>query len=127
MQYYNELTQVGVPALSAEAAFMQNKAAIATYDMQKSFAERNRSVLETQNKRMQEYFDVLTDDKASEWKKFWAASFLLSNSFLTRVTDPSAGNGTAVAPFSPVGMSHPTIPSFSLPTMKLEALPIVNL
>ena len=118
MQYYNELTQVGVPALSAEAAFMQNKAAIATYDMQKSFAERNRSVLETQNKRMQEYFDVLTDDKASEWKKFWAASFLLSNSFLTRVTDPSAGNGTAVAPFSPVGMSHPTIPSFSLPTMK---------
>ena len=118
MQYYNELTQVGVPALSAQAAFMQNKAAIATYDMQKSFAERNRSVLETQNKRMQEYFDVLTDDKASEWKKFWAASFLLSNSFLTRVTDPSAGNGTAVAPFSPLGMSQPTIPSFSLPTMK---------
>lgn len=118
MQYYNELTQLGVPSLSAQAALMQNNAAISTYDMQKSFAERNRSVLETQNKRMQEYFDVLTDDKASEWKKFWAASFLLSNSFLTRVTDPNANNGTAVAPFSPVGMSQPTLPSFSLPTMK---------
>lgn len=118
MQYYNELAQLGVPALSAQAALMQNNAAISTYDMQKSFAERNRSVLETQNKRMQEYFDVLTDDKASEWKKFWAASFLLSNSFLTRFTDPSANNGTGVAPFSPVGMSQPTIPSFSLPTMK---------
>lgn len=118
MQYYNELSTAGVPALSAQSAFMQNKAAISTYDMQKSFAERNRSVLETQNKRMQEYFDVLTDDKASEWKKFWAASFLLSNSFLTRFTDPSATNGTAAAPFSPVGMSQPTLPSFSLPTMK---------
>ena len=118
MQYYNELTQVGVPSLSAQAALMQNNAAISTYQMQKSFAERNRSVLETQNKQMQEYFDVLTDDNANEWKKFWAASFLLSNSFLTRFTDPSAGNGTAVAPFSPVGMSQPTLPSFSLPTMK---------
>lgn len=118
MQYYNELTSVGVPALSAQAAFMQNKADISTYDMQKSFAERNRSVLESQNLRMQEYFDVLTDEKASEWKKFWAASFLLSNSFMTRVTDPSSTNGTAVAPFSPVGMSQPTLPSFSLPTMK---------
>ena len=118
MQYYNELTQVGVPALSAQAALMQNNAAISTYQMQKSFAERNRSVLETQNKRMEEYFDVLTSDNASEWKKFWAASFLLSNSFLTKYTDPSANNGTAVSPFSPVGMSQPTLPSFSLPTMK---------
>ena len=118
MQYYNELSRVGVPALSAQAALMQNNAAISTYSMQKSFAERNRSVLETQNKQMQEYFDVLTDDKAGEWKKFWAASFLLSNSFLTRFTDPSAGNGTAVAPFSPVGMSQPTLPAFKLPTMK---------
>lgn len=118
MQYYNELTQLGVPSLSAQSALMQNNAAISTYGMQKSFAERNRSVLETQNKRMQEYFDVLTDDKASEWKKFWAASFLLSNSFLTKVTDPSATNGTSVAPFSPVGMSQPTLPSFSLPSMK---------
>lgn len=118
MQYYNELTTLGVPSLSAQAAFMQNKAAISTYDMQKSYAERNRSVLESQNKRMQEYFDVLTSDTASEWEKFWAASFLLSNSFLTRVTDPSANNGTAVAPFSPVGMSQPSFPFFSLPIMK---------
>ena len=118
MQYYDELTRLGVPGLSAQSAVSQNKAAISTYQMQKSFAERNRSVLETQNKRMQEYFDVLTDDKASEWKKFWAASFLLSNSFLTRVTDPSSTNGTGVSPFSPVGMSHPTLPAFSLPTIK---------
>ena len=118
MQYYDELTSLGVPGLSAQAAVSQNKAAISTYQMQKSFAERNRSVLETQNKRMQEYFDVLESDKASEWNKFWAASFLLSNSFLTRVTDPSSSNGTAVSPFSPVGMSQPALPSFSLPTMK---------
>lgn len=118
MQYYNELTRVGVPALSAQSALMQNNAAIFTYQQQKSIAERNRSVLETQNKRMQEYFDVLTDDKANEWNKFWAGFFLLSNSFLTRFTDPNANNASSVAPFSPVGMSQPSLPSFSLPTMK---------
>lgn len=117
-QYYAELTRLGVPGLSAESALSQNKASISTFNLQKSYAERNRSVLEAQNQRMQEYFDVLVNPDASEWKKFWSASFLLSNSFLTRFTDPSSANGAGISPFSPVGPSHPSMPSFSLPSIK---------
>lgn len=117
-QYYAELTRLGVPGLSAETAVGQNKAAIATYEMQKSYAERNRSVLESQNQRMQEYFNVLESDDKSGWSKFWAASFMLSNSWLTRWTDPSSTNNGGIAPFSPVGVSSPSMPSFSLPSFK---------
>lgn len=118
MQYYDELTQLGVPGLSAHSAVAENKAALATYDMQRSLAERNRSILEVQNKRMGEYFDVMEDPDSSEWKKFWAASFLVGNSFLTKLTDPNASNNVGVTPFSPVGYSQPSIPSFSLPITK---------
>lgn len=118
MQYYDELTQLGVPGLSAQSAVSQNKAALATYDMQRSLAERNRSILEVQNQRMGEYFDVMEDPDASEWKKFWAGSFLVGNSFLTKLTDPNASNNIGVTPFSPVGFSQPSIPSFSLPITK---------
>lgn len=117
-QYYDELTNLGVPGLSAQTAVSQNKAALATYDMQRSLAERNRSILEVQNKRMGEYFDVMEDNNASEWKKFWAGSFLVGNSFLTKLTDPNASNNIGVSPFSPDGYSQPSIPSFSLPITK---------
>ena len=117
-QYYAELTRLGVPGLSAQTAVSQNNASIASFDMQKSFAERNRTVLESQNNRMQEYFDVLVDENTSGWKKFWAASFMLSNSWLTRWTDPSSTNNGGNAPFSPVGVSSPSLPSFSLPFIK---------
>ncbi len=118
MQYYDELTKLGVPGLSAQTAVSQNRAALATYEMQRSLALRNRSILELQNQRMGEYFDVMVDPDASEWKKFWAGSFLVGNSFLTKLTDPNASNSIGITPFSPVGMSQPTLPSFTLPTMK---------
>lgn len=117
-QYYDELTQLGVPGLSAQTAVSQNKAALATYKMQRSLAERNRSILEVQNQRMSEYFDVMEDPDASEWKKFWAGSFLVGNSFLTKLTDPNSSNHIGVTPFSNVGFSQPSIPSFSLPITK---------
>ena len=116
-QYYSELSTLGVPSLSAQAAVMQNKAALATYDMQKSLAQRNKTMIEACNMHMQEYFGVLTDPDASEWKKFWAASFLTSNSFLTRFMDPMNVN-TGAQPFSPVGFSMPSMPSLSLPSFK---------
>lgn len=118
MQYYDELTRLGVPGLSAQTAVSQNKAALATYEMQRSLALRNRSIIEVQNQRMGEYFDVMEDPDASEWKKFWAGSFLVGNSFLTKLTDPNASNSIGITPFSPVGMSQPTLPSFTLPTFK---------
>lgn len=117
-QYFAELNRLGVPGLSAETAVSQNNAAIASFEMQKSYAERNRSVLESQNQRMQEYFKVLESDDKSGWSKFWAASFMLSNSWLTRWTDPSSTNNGGSAPFSPVGLSSPSLPSFSLPNFK---------
>ncbi len=117
-QFYADLNRLGVPGLSAETAVSQNKAAVSSYEMQKSYAERNRSVLESQNQRMQQYFDVLVDDDRSGWSKFWAASFMLSNSWLTRWTDPSSTNNGGVAPFSPIGVSSPSLPSFSLPSFK---------
>lgn len=118
MQYYDELTQLGVPGLSAQTAISQNKAALATYEMQRSLAQRNRSILEVQNQRMGEYFDVMIDPDANEWKKFWAGSFLVGNSFLTKLTDPNASNNIGATPFSPLGFSQPSIPSFSLPITK---------
>lgn len=118
MQYYDELTNLGVPGLSAQSAVSENKAALATYEMQRSLAERNRSILEVQNQRMSEYFDVMVDPAASEWKKFWAGSFLVGNSFLTKLTDPNSSNNIGVTPFSPVGFSQSSIPSFSLPITK---------
>lgn len=118
MQYYNELTQLGVPGFSAQTAVSENKAALATYEMQRSLAERNRSILEVQNQRMSEYFDVMVDPNASEWKKFWAGSFLVGNSFLTKLTDPNSSNNNGATPFSPIGFSQPSIPSFSLPVTK---------
>lgn len=117
-QYYDELTTLGVPALSAQSAVYENNAAIATYKMQRSLAERNRSMLEVQNNRMGEYFDIMEDPDASEWKKFWAGSFLVGNSFLTKLTDPNASNNIGPTPFSPVGFSQPSLPSFSLPITK---------
>lgn len=118
MQYYDELTRLGVPGLSAQTAVSQNKSALATYEMQRSLALRNRSILEVQNQQMGEYFDVMVDPDANEWKKFWAGSFLVGNSFLTKLTDPNANNSIGSTPFSPVGISHPTLPSFTLPAFK---------
>lgn len=117
-EYYTQLNTLGVPSLNAASAVSQNKASLATYDMQRSLAERNRSILEVQNQRMSEYFDVMTDPDSSEWKKFWAASFLVSNSFLTGLTDPNASNNVGVTPFSPVGINQPSLPSLSLPILK---------
>lgn len=117
-QYYTELTSLGVPSLSAQTAVMQNRAALATYDMQRSLAERNKSMLEIKNKEMQEYFDKLTSIDTSAWTKWWAAFQLTSGSFLSRWTDPSGASGVGISPFSPVGMSQPTLPAFTLPTIK---------
>lgn len=117
-QYYTELTSLGVPSLSAQTAVMQNRAALATYDMQRSLANRNKSMLEIKNQEMQEYFDKLTSVDTSAWTKWWAAFQLTSGSFFSRWTDPSGASGAGVSPFSPVGMSQPTLPAFTLPTMK---------
>ena len=118
MQYYDELASLGVPGLSAQTAVYQNNAAISTYKMQRSLAERNRSILEVQNKQMGDYFDIMVDPDSSKWKKFWAGSFLVGNSFLTKLTDPNASNNIGSNPFSPVGFSQPSLPSFSLPITK---------
>ena len=117
-QYYTELTSLGVPSLSAQTAVMQNRAALSTYDMQRSLAERNKSMLEIKNREMQEYFDKLTSIDTSAWTKWWAAFQLTSGSFFSRWTDPSSAGGIGSTPFSPVGMSQPTLPAFSLPTIK---------
>lgn len=117
-QYYSELTSLGVPSLSAQTAVMQNRAALSTYDMQRSLAERNKSMLEIKNQEMQEYFDKLTSVDTSAWTKWWAAFQLTSGSFFSRWTDPAGASGAGVSPFSPVGMSQPTLPAFSLPTIK---------
>ena len=117
-QYYTELTSLGVPSLSAQAAVMQNRSALATYDMQRSLAERNKSMLEIKNQEMQEYFEKLTSVDTSAWTKWWAAFQLTSGSFFSRWTDPSSAGSVGSTPFSPVGMSQPTLPAFTLPTMK---------
>lgn len=117
-QYYTELTSLGVPSLSAQTAVMQNRASLATYDMQRSLAERNKSMLEIKNQEMQEYFDKLTSVDTSAWTKWWAAFQLTNSSFLSRWTDPNSAGASSPQPFSPVGFSLPSIPSFSLPSFK---------
>lgn len=117
-EYYSSLNSLGVPQLSAQSAFSQNRAAIASFDMQRSLALRNKTMLDIKYQEMQEYFDKLTSVDTSSWTKFWAAFQLTSGSFFTRWTDPSSASGIGIAPFSPVGMSQPTLPSFTLPTMK---------
>lgn len=117
-EYYASLTSLGVPQLSAQSAVSQNNAAIASFDMQRSLALRNKTMLEIKYQEMQEYFDKLTSVDTSSWTKVWAAFQLTSGSFLSRYTDPSSASGIGNAPFSPVGMSQPTLPSFTLPTMK---------
>lgn len=116
--YYTELASLGVPSLSAQTAVMQNRASLATYDMQRSLAERNKSMLEIKNQEMKEYFDKLTSVDTSAWTKWWAAFQLTSGSYLSRWTDPSSAGVVGTSPFSPVGMSQPTLPAFSLPTIK---------
>lgn len=117
-EYYASLTSLGVPQLSAQSAVSQNNAAIATFDMQRSLALRNKTMLDIKYQEMQEYFDNLTSVDTSGWTKFWSAFHLTSGSFLSRWTDPSSASGIGNSPFSPVGMSQPTLPSFSLPTTK---------
>lgn len=117
-QYYTELTSLGVPSLSAQVALMQNRAALSTYDMQRSFAERNKSMLEIKNREMQEYFDKLTSVDTSAWTKWWAAFQLTNSSFLSRWTDPNSAGVLGPQPFSPVGFNQPSMPSFSLPSFK---------
>lgn len=117
-QYYTELTTLGVPSLSVQTAVMQNRAALATYDMQRSLAERNKSMLEIKNQEMQGYFDKLTSVDTSEWSKWWAAFQLTNSSFLSRWTDPNSAGASGSQPFSPVGFSQPSMPSFSLPSFK---------
>ena len=117
-EYYASLTSLGVPQMSAQSAVSQNNAAIATFDMQRSLALRNKTMLDIKFKEMQEYFDKLTSVDTSSWTKFWAAFQLTSGSFLSRWTDPSSASGIGISPFSPVGMSQPTLPSFTLPNMK---------
>lgn len=116
--YYASLNELGVPQTSALSAVSQNNAAIATFDMQRSLALRNKTMLDIKYQEMQEYFDKLTSVDTSGWTKFWAAFQLTSGSFLSRWTDPSSASGIGNAPFSPVGMSQPTLPVFKLPTMK---------
>lgn len=117
-QYYTELASLGVPSLSAQTAVMQNRSALSTYDMQRSLAERNRSMLEIKNQEMQEYFDKLTSVDTSAWTKWWAAFQLTNSSFLSRWTDPNTSGASGPQPFSPVGFSTPSMPSFSLPYFK---------
>lgn len=117
-EYYASLTSLGVPQMSAQSAVSQNRSAIATFDMQRSLALRNKTMLDIKYQEMQEYFDKLTSVDTSSWTKFWAAFQLTSGSFLSRWTDPSSASGIGSAPFSPVGISQPTLPSFTLPTMK---------
>lgn len=97
---------------------MQNRAALSTYDMQRSIAERNKSMLEIKNKEMQEYFDKLTSVDTSTWSKWWAAFQLTNSSFLSRWTDPNSAGAFGPQPFSPIGFSQPSMPSFSLPSFK---------
>ena len=117
-QYYTELSSLGVPSLSAQTAVMQNRAALATYDMQRSLAERNKSMLEIKNQEMQEYFDKLTSVDTSAWTKWWAAFQLTNSSFISRWTDPNAAGASGPQPFSPVGFNQPSMPSLSLPYFK---------
>ena len=112
-EYYTQLNSLGVPALSAEAALEQNKASIASYDMQTDLANRNRAILTANFTKLQDNFEVLTNPDASAWSRWWAASSLQMTGTATRWSDPKITPST-VAPFSPTGVSLPSIgiPSF---------------
>lgn len=113
-EYYTQLNALGVPALSAEAAISQNKASIASYDMQTDLASRNRAILTANFTKLQENFDVLTNPDASSWSRWWAASSLQMTGTATRWSDPKM-NPSTVAPFSPSGV---TLPSIGIPSFK---------
>ena len=112
-EYYTQLNSLGVPVKSAEAALAQNKASIASYDMQTDLANRNRSILTANFTKLQHNFEVLTNPDASAWSRWWAASSLQMIGTATRWSDPKITPST-VAPFSPTGVSLPSIgiPSF---------------
>lgn len=112
-EYYTKLNSLGIPSLSAEAALSQNKASIASYDMQTDLALRNRAILTAHFTKLQENYDILTNPDASSWSRWWAANSLQINGTATRWSDPKM-SPTVVAPFSPAGVSLPNIgiPSF---------------
>lgn len=113
-EYYTQLNSLGIPSLSAEAALSQNKASIASYDMQIDLAQRNRAILTANFMKLQDNFDVLTNPDASAWSRWWAASSLQMTGTATRWSDPKVTPST-VAPFSPNGV---TLPSIGIPTFK---------
>lgn len=113
-EYYTQLNSLGVPSLSAQAAFEQNKASIASYDMQIDLANRNRAILTANFTKLQDNFDVLTNPDASAWSRWWAASSLQMTGTATRWSDPKVNTST-VAPFSPSGV---TLPSIGIPSFK---------
>lgn len=106
-EYYTQLNALGVPSVSAQAAFSQNKASIASYDMQTDLAKRNRAILTAHFTKLQEYYNVLTNPDASAWSRWWAASNMQLQGLGTRLTDPKM-SPTIVSPFSPAGVSLPT-------------------
>ena len=113
-EYYTQLNSLGVPALSAQAAFEQNKASIASYDMQIDLANRNRAILTANFTKLKDNFEVLTNPDASAWSRWWAASSLQMTGTATRWSDPKITPST-VAPFSPTGF---TLPSIGIPSFK---------
>lgn len=112
-EYYTQLNSLGVPALSAQAAVNQNKASIASYDMQSDLALRNRAILTAHFTKLKDNFDVLTNPDKSAWSRYWAAQSLIINGTATRWSDPKI-SPTVVSPFTPTGVSLPSIgiPSF---------------
>ncbi len=113
-EYYTQLNTLGVPSLSAQAAFNQNKASIASYDMQTDLAKRNRAFLTAHYTKMSENFEVLTNPDKSAWSRYWAAQSLLMHGTSTRWSDPKF-SPTVVSPFAPSGIS---LPSIGIPSIK---------
>lgn len=112
-EYYTQLNSLGVPALSAQAAISQNKASIASYDLQSDVARRNREILTADFINLDEKYNVLTNPDASSWSRWWAANSLQIMGTATRWSDPKI-SPTIVSPFTP-GVSMPTI---GIPTIK---------
>lgn len=112
-EYYTQLNTLGVPSLSAQAAVSQNNASIASYDMQSDLALRNRAILTAHFTKLSDNFDTLTNPESSAWSRYWAAQSMLVSGMSTRWSDPKI-SPTVVSPYSPTGVSLPTIgiPSF---------------